>query len=394
MSYINDSYTENNKRKIDKDDTSIDTKFKIPKKKKEDTDSSTASNSQFVYNAGNSIADNQYYEYNNKYEQGEWQNSTAYPSDYNKLYNLTPSGVGPITQNICETLSSIKEAPKNYQKDIFREIAPDTSDPTLPKELKKQFQPLYCKLCTAHLSSNVMAKLHYRSKNHEKKVRKFLLDYAESTNTPLHKRATVTSPTKAEKEADPKWYHCVECDLPLTGRMHAESHYMGKNHQKVVMGYKLPTGSGHYNNEGKWVRKSTTKVVLKDGEDGFGQDFREKKPETTIISTTTPTPKTSQPSSTTGKYKCSICDIGTTCQEQLNIHFQGQKHKKKLRQLGINDPNILEGDFTEHPADLHLYRTPSGDYYCPSCNITLSSGVQFKIHIKGKSHFKKQSQKS
>lgn len=59
------------------------------------------------------------------------------------------------------------------------------NDPKLPKELTVQFQPLYCKLCTAKLSSNVMAKLHYKSKKHEKKVKMFLIEHAKKTGEPL-----------------------------------------------------------------------------------------------------------------------------------------------------------------------------------------------------------------
>lgn len=65
-------------------------------------------------------------------------------------------------------------------------------DETLPKELKILFQPLYCKLCSVQLSSNIVAKLHYKSKNHEKKIRRFLIEYSERTGQPLHKRALDT----------------------------------------------------------------------------------------------------------------------------------------------------------------------------------------------------------
>lgn len=80
----------------------------------------------------------------------------------------------------------------------MRETVPDADDPTLPKELTAMFQPLYCKLCTAQLSSNVMAKIHYKSKNHEKNIRKFLIDHAGKTGEPLHKRAKVNATPKSE----------------------------------------------------------------------------------------------------------------------------------------------------------------------------------------------------
>lgn len=80
----------------------------------------------------------------------------------------------------------------------MKETVPDADDSTLPKELTAMFQPLYCKLCTAQLSSNIMAKIHYKSKNHEKNIRKFLIDYSERTGEPLHKRAKADNSSKSE----------------------------------------------------------------------------------------------------------------------------------------------------------------------------------------------------
>ncbi|XP_057664151.1 zinc finger matrin-type protein 4 isoform X2 [Diorhabda carinulata] len=377
-------------------DNQWDKNFKIPKRKLDEATSSD--NASFTYNSGNSLAENSYYEYYNQYAQAQWQQSTAYPQQYYASQSGSTNSVEPITQNIYKTLSSIKEKPKNYKRDIFRDTVPDINDSTLPKELTSQFQPLFCKLCTAQLSSNVMAKLHYKSKNHEKKVRKFLIEHAEKTGTPLHKRAKLTAIPKDDEETDPRWFHCDVCDLPLTGKMHAESHYMGKNHHKVIMGYKMPAGRGYYNDEGKWVRSGPSKKLeLKDGEDTFGQDFRKDKIEIGVAAI----PASVAQSQTQSKFHCSICNVGTTCQEQLDIHFHGQKHKKKLRQLGIYDDSAGPQSTQRESApdqvvtdmNLSVYRTPSGDYYCPSCNLTLSSGIQFRLHIKGKQHIKKSSMK-
>ncbi|CAH1115361.1 unnamed protein product [Psylliodes chrysocephalus] len=240
-------------------DPQWDKNFKIPKRKSDEVNNYNLNSSNFDYNAGNSMANNSYYEYYNQYTQSQWQQTTAYPQYYyanQEIFANTSNSVDSVTQNICNTLSNIKERPKNYQKNIFKDTVPDVDDQSLPKELTLQFQPLFCKLCSAQLSSNVMAKLHYKSRNHEKKVKKFLQEYSEKTGTPLHPRAKAVAAPKTESESDPKWFHCDICDLPLTGKMHAESHYMGKNHQKVVMGHKQPTGKGFYNGEGKWVRQT------------------------------------------------------------------------------------------------------------------------------------------
>lgn len=44
------------------------------------------------------------------------------------------------------------------------------------------------------------AKMHYKSKNHEKKIRKWLIDYAEKSGEPLHARAQASGDKKPEVE--------------------------------------------------------------------------------------------------------------------------------------------------------------------------------------------------
>ena len=73
-------------------------------------------------------------------------------------------------------------------------------DSTLPKKLTELLEPRNCKLCMANLTSTVMAKIHYESAKHEKKVKQFLVRYAVETGEPLHKRATMFN--KVDKSAD------------------------------------------------------------------------------------------------------------------------------------------------------------------------------------------------
>ncbi|XP_074039715.1 zinc finger matrin-type protein 4 isoform X2 [Leptinotarsa decemlineata] len=337
------------------------------------------------YNTEKPVLNRSYFNYCNQYSQSQWHQRMQY----------SQNPVEPITQNIFNTLSNIKEKPKNHQKNIFRETVPDVEDATLPKELTAMFQPLFCKLCSAQLSSNIMAKLHYKSKNHEKKIRKYLVEYSERTGEPLHKRARVsaTTTTKTEEEQNPTWFHCDICDLPLTGKLHAESHYMGKNHQKAVRGHKAPAGKGYYNNEGKWIRLASVKSSSNMGQDTFGLDFKPKSLEQPV-----PEPPTTPDASTSTKFECSLCNIGTTCQEQLDMHYKGQKHQKKLKQLGMmttlpqGSSNKTASAVESKPLDninLSVHRTPSGDFYCQNCNLSLNSEPQFILHIKSKGHLKK-----
>lgn len=89
-------------------------------------------------------------------------------------------------------------------------MIPDATDQTLPKELREMFQALYCKLCSLQMTSNVMARMHYVSKNHEKKIRKYLIELAEKTGEPLHPRAAVTNVKKEKKEVSlTKIFHSI-----------------------------------------------------------------------------------------------------------------------------------------------------------------------------------------
>lgn len=61
----------------------------------------------------------------------------------------------------------------------------------LPEELIKLFKPLCCDLCAAKLNSPSTARLHYESKNHEKKINNWLSTWAEQTGEPIPKRPSV-----------------------------------------------------------------------------------------------------------------------------------------------------------------------------------------------------------
>ncbi|XP_049825211.1 zinc finger matrin-type protein 3 [Aethina tumida] len=327
-----------------------------------------------------------------------------------------------LTQKICTALIATKEKPKNYDKNLFRDTNPDADDASLPSELTAMFQPLFCRLCSAHLSSNVMAKMHYKSKNHEKKIRKFLIDYSDKTGEPLHKRAKLGHKSKDPDQMfdnDPRYFHCDVCDLDLTGKLHAESHYMGKNHLMAVSGHRTPAGKGYYNEEGKWVRIKVEKKGEHEGGsgDGFGVEFRkaDADKETTTEQPLSPSKSKTGAAQKPGlqsKFHCDFCNVGATCLQQLEMHLRGQKHLKKLKQLGINvaaDAGGAAEGLSEATAScsnstllqiggggndiLAAYRTPTGHYYCQNCDLTLNSEMHFKLHLNGKGHHKKIQQK-
>lgn len=244
----------------------------------------------------------------------------------------------------------------------------------------------------------------------------------------------------------PDAFYCEACDLKLTSLTHANQHSAGKKHRMVIAQKAKPSGAGYYNSEGKWVRTGT-KVVstqYKDRSFGIGEPFRyaeilasnenankdvpqSSPPITTSLADTT-TDGDLKPNKTAGNNKtvltnttdqdpslfCSICKVSVTSAVQMTMHLSGSKHMKKLKLSGI-DPtavvvstdepqsvtvpqtsivdNVLfsaiKDEIKTDPTDLSMYRTPSGQYYCKTCNISMSHLPGLEQHLKGKRHLKK-----
>lgn len=97
----------------------------------------------------------------------------------------------------------------------------------LPSDLLKLIQPLCCELCSAKLNSPTSAKMHYESRNHDKKINAWLLQWSTTTGEPMPKRSIPKNgPT------GPNALHCDVCDISLTSLQHANQHYSGKKHRQ------------------------------------------------------------------------------------------------------------------------------------------------------------------
>lgn len=107
-----------------------------------------------------------------------------------------------------------------------------------------------------------------------------------------------------------------------------------------------------------------------------------------------------------GKY-CEKCDISVTSEDHMRLHLSGAKHNKKLRQLG--EPPYTESVATlsqcisnevqtQRPKNVHVldggnqdysvFRTPSGNYYCQVCDLSVKSEVTLANHFASKRHMK------
>lgn len=316
-------------------------------------------------------------------------------------------------------------------------------DESYPDELNALIHPLTCDLCNIKMNSRTSAKDHYESKPHDKNISSWLCkNYTEKgLNPPAVKRFIKQGP------CGPDAFYCETCDLKLTSLTHAHQHYAGKKHQMVLAQRAKPSGAGYYNSEGKWVRTGTklTPNQYKDRRYGIGENFHFQtgpgNEKSINDRATTPTPSETTTSiadtTTTSEFDvkpiksektkpivatdqdpslfCTVCKVSVTSAVQMNMHLSGIKHQKKLKLSGVNpttpivstDPqsvvpptpivdNVLFSAIKEEikpdPTDLSMYRTPSGQYYCKTCNTTISHLPGLEQHLKGKRHIKKQTE--
>lgn len=105
---------------------------------------------------------------------------------------------------------------------------------------------------------------------------------------------------------------------------------------------------------------------------------------------------------------CEICGVSVTSEITQKKHLSGAKHAKKLRQLGeppySEAPHSLSQCVSDekpiaHPKsnaiesstssiDFSVFRTPSGQYYCQVCDLSVTSEVTLSQHFASKRHVK------
>ena len=293
-------------------------------------------------------------------------------------------------------------------------------DKPIPDPVKAKCKPLYCELCSVNLNSVIQAKMHYEGKSHEKKARFALQSWAKENNTVPPKKVTKsniasdsTAQPRFECLHDPKQeLYCGPCDTPFTSHAHAQQHFAGRNHQRIMNGL-APLKAGYFNTRtGKWQRQPPPSEGMQD----------KASPNFPIIGETStppppslpPPPPPPPPSQDNGeglipKYFCDVCGINATSQGQLTMHLSGRNHKMKFAkknmhgsdhsgsmnqiQLSIKSESTGEYNTKKVPKmkDYSIYRTPSGNFYCALCNLSVNSEHQFVQHMASRKHKLKES---
>ncbi|XP_073828342.1 uncharacterized protein isoform X2 [Musca autumnalis] len=371
---------------------------------------------------------------------------------YGNVSNLTYPVAETVLPEVPHTYGEYKSSLKRKYVDSFRtpkkhepiaeidekgDLAMFTGrHPTYPDELNALIHPLSCDLCKLKMNSVISAKDHYESKSHDKSITNWITkNYTEKgINPPEIVRFYKQGPV------GPNAFHCDLCDLKLTSVTHAQQHYAGKKHQMVLSQRSKPSGAGYYNNEGKWARVSTKAFPKSaDRRFGIGEQFFYSSSNDNVTTTTadessssvvssppqlpeentevkpSKIAKTTEPDS---NLYCAVCNVSARSALQLAMHLSGIKHQKKLKASGVEitntghaptsttttdatiqaaavslKDNVLNSVINEQKLDtidLSMYRTPSGQYYCQTCNLTITNLLSLEQHLKGKRHLKGQ----
>lgn len=198
-------------------------------------------------------------------------------------------------------------------------------------------------------------------------------------------------------------------------------------------GVSKPSGAGFYDAAGKWTRTGSAKPgQTRDFGEAFVQAHRQDGADGTdgggVVAASSPSldedgdvlmvidelerelkASANTSSSTAATVKgviCTVCNISVSAQSEMQKHLEGKQHAKKLRAAGgVGGGGAATAGATQAPiggtvaaaaaaapssssaaSDHSANRTPSGQYYCKPCNLTLATEHLFGQHVGSKKH--------
>ena len=320
--------------------------------------------------------------------------------------------VEDTVKGVADALSFLKKIENQVERDPTRVTYKDAKleewqkiwlerwDRELPLPIVSMCRITKCDICDCSMNSGPMAKAHYEGKPHEKKLKACLELYCEKHNIEIPRRI------KLEAEETFQEY-CDICDLKLTSKIVANSHFAGKQHiqKKLKQMSMLATTSANEDNSGRF--QIGTKFV-KD-EDNYKKNDIDKECEEAMKTTSDeelkemksfgdPVPLMSLNFSNAGvtssicssnwsklqsspkpkidadkkDYSCDVCNLECLGSLQTyEAHINGSKHKKKLEESESAN---------------------SGSFFCDICNISCQTQPVFENHIRGRPHAKRRDQ--
>ncbi|XP_076161387.1 zinc finger protein 346 isoform X2 [Ptiloglossa arizonensis] len=326
-----------------------------------------------------------------------WVSTDADTSDlYARWYDTTYKAAAAAVASPPIQVSSGKPKNKHHKrKNEFIDPAQDAEKvASAQRELSALMKPLKCDLCNAVMNSTLQAKLHYDGKPHQKKVSMFL---NQSVKKQKADDGQVSSTTNDWQN------YCDICKTWFTSQMDATQHYAGKKHVRAANGGRRARPSKKSQSQNQYNQ------IDPSGQFGVGLAFQADAPSaapaqsvvpegsTTSVPTTGAGPIYTPPPHPT-PLRCDLCGVSANRQDQLETHKRGARHLRMLRLNGLPVPESAnENDntpTTPGPIDYSIYRTPSGQYYCAPCNLSLNSESTFAQHVESKKHKNQSNPKS
>jgi len=264
-------------------------------------------------------------------------------------------------------------------------------DCPMPPELVSKCKPLHCELCNCHATSPLQAKLHYEGKTHDKHVRNFFASWAGNTHNNIPQKQPGFDKKAKLSILDPGSLHCTSCDLQFTSSTQLEQHQAGRNHARLASGL-AGLKPGYFNQETKKWQRNPVEVAP------------EEPSQSLAFIPQAPVDQNSN------KFFCDLCKVGAPSQSQIDMHLNGKNHKSKMKRSmgGVSNTDletiqkrvqlkdsILSAvsknksppvNIVKRKPDYSVHRTPSGQFYCAACNISLNSESQFGQHQVSKKH--------
>ncbi|XP_048487817.1 uncharacterized protein LOC105388221 [Plutella xylostella] len=216
----------------------------------------------------------------------------------------------------------------------------------LPRGLVQLISPQHCGVCGMEFESFSVSRIHYGSKNHLKAQKKWI---AQCNGETRMGNSGKELPLKSRD------LYCELCDVHITSKQHAESHYAGKNHRAIVEGRKQPKNpyllqEGMEGRVEQLIRREKRNLKADGSEEGDAKELKEPPP-----------PKIGNPD-----LYCNICKTSMTNMEQMMMHLNGKRHlfkeKNHILRVMKGEPDPAPAPATEPGAGdaMAIGESPAG----------------------------------
>ncbi|XP_028160272.1 uncharacterized protein LOC114352761 [Ostrinia furnacalis] len=194
----------------------------------------------------------------------------------------------------------------------------------LPSELLELYEPDNCGLCCYQLDTPHITQLHYVSKNHLKKQKKWLQHPNRQSLSKLPLRA--------------RELYCELCDVHITSTSHAKLHYEGKPHRAIVEGRRVPKNPA---------------LLPDSAAERIEKLIKREKRYMNIPEKSVPTDSSNEQTNENiqvlagpkdNELYCNICKVFMVNFDQMTVHLNGRKHLSKEKQHILK---IMRGEITE-----------------------------------------------